>query len=139
MIGRASSSPATGDLVTLLPLGGLVMTVGALGDDWALALEEGAEPFGRIIPVSAAEAETKGLDGVAETEKLLDLHLLVIGTDADAGRVLAHAGRLIGIFQPAIALLGNPPLHDSLLSDLDYARHPLPSGLMTLLPADGEA
>lgn len=136
MIDHPPSSPAANDLLTLLPLGGVVMTVGQLGDEWTFALEDGAEPFGHLIPVAADEAETKGLDDVAEREKLLDLHLLVIGPDAEAGRVLAHAGRLLGIFEPAVAILGGQPLHDSLLAELGYVRHPLPSGLMTLLPKD---
>lgn len=137
MIDRPNPpSPTARDLSALLPLGGVVMTVGALSDDWAAALEGNATPHGRLIAVDSAEAETKGLDDVAEREKLLDLHLLVIGPMADAGRVIAHAGRVIGIFEPAIALIGAPTLHDSLLEDIGYGRHPLPSGLMTLLPAD---
>ena len=131
-------SPAADDLPTLLPMGGVVVTVGHLGDAWTSALTDRDPAADRIIEVATSDAESWGLDDVAEKEKLLDLHLLVIGPDAHAGRVLAHAGRMLGIFEPAVAVLGEQTLHDSLLDELGYARHPLPSGLLALLPVDDE-
>lgn len=113
----------------------LAVVVGSVGDAWRDALSN-ALPHGRVLTISATEATETGLDRVAEEQKLLDLHLLVIAADVPAGRVLAHAGRLIGIFQPLIALLGPEPLLASLLEDLDYVERPLPSGVRLLHPSD---
>ncbi len=134
--GPDAPGPDAADLKVLLPMGGVVMTAGDPGEAWRAALGDGGHAADRVIAIPAEIAASKGLDDVAEQEKLLDLHLLIVGPDAEAGRVLAHAGRLIGIFEPVIAILGDQSLHDSLLEELGYDRRPLPSGLLTLLPTD---
>jgi hypothetical protein len=132
--------PPEQDLPTLLPLGGIAVRLGAVGSEWEAALEKAVGPRGKVIALSGGETPADCLDVLAEKERLMDLHLVIVGPLLNSMRVLRHGARALSIYGPAIALLGGPQQRDaiplSLLQDLHYELRALPDGLTVLLPRD---
>lgn len=132
--------PPEQDLPTLLPLGGVVVRLGAVGSEWDEALAKAVGPKGRVIALSGGETPADCLNALVERADLPALHLVIVGPLLNAVRVLRLASRALAAFGPAVALLGGPQQRDSIsdamLAELHYEKRSLPDGLAVLIPKD---
>jgi hypothetical protein len=132
--------PPEQDLPTLLPLGGIAVRLGAVGSEWEKALDAAVGPNGRVIALAGGETPADCLDVLAEKERLMDLHLVIVGPLLSSVRVLRHGSRALSAYGPAVALLGGPEQRDaipaSLLQELHYQQRALPDGLTVLVPQE---
>lgn len=132
--------PPEQHLPTLLPMGGIAVRVGAVGEEWEAALETAVGPKGHVIAISGGETPADCLDVLVEREKMTDLHLVVIGPLVGSQRMLKHAAHALETYGPAVALLGGPKQRDAIssatLQQLHYQLRTLPDGLTVLIPDD---